>query len=200
MPDFSFCTFQLTLLAGLMSRLQEEMLAPILSTCKRGELRSLLYSTVLVKPLSGDVQRIIGSKNPNPNFASWQPSPWDENLAHGVYPIEQTVCLLITGHADLCALGLVTMELLHGGGLLDLVNTDDTVYLPHSSANGFELVGIRLVDALTQFQSREISPHACGDPLYNESVLALSGQAACCLVLRRLGKGIATFYPEIPLL
>ena len=59
-------------------------------------------------------------------FASWQPSPWDENLAHGVYPIEQTVCLIITGHADQCALGLITMELLHDGGLLDLVNT---VYL-----------------------------------------------------------------------
>ena len=109
-----------------MNRLQEEMLAPILSDFKRGELHSLLYSTILVKPLSLELQKVVGSKNPVPSFNTWQPKPWDENLTHGIYPIEQTVCLLITGQRDLCALGLITMELLHGGGLLDLVNTDDT--------------------------------------------------------------------------
>ena len=169
-----------------MSRLQEEMLAPILSTCKRGELHSLLYSTILIKPLMIEIQRIIGNKNPAPSFNNWQPAPWDENLTHGIYPIDQTVCIIVTGHNDLCALGLITMELLHGGGLLDLVNTDDTIYLPHSSANGFELVGIRLLESLSQFQAREISPHSCGSNDFNQSVHALTGQPAACLILRRL--------------
>ena len=61
-----------------------------------------------------------------------------------------------------------------------------SVLLPHSSANGFELIGIRLLDALSQFQAREICPYEIGDENYKSKTLSLYGEPACCLVLRRL--------------
>ena len=44
----------------------------------------------------------------------------------------------------MAALGLIMVELLHGGGLLDLIDSEDFAFeSSQTSANGFEMIGIK---------------------------------------------------------
>ena len=140
-----------------MNRLQEEMLSPILSKCQSGELMTLLYSTILIKPITPDLQKFISIKHPAPNHDEWQPKSWEENTITGILPVEQTVCLIVTGNRNLAALGLMLVELLHGGGLLEQIDTDDLAFeSSNTSANGFEMIGIKYIKSLNQLQARDV--------------------------------------------
>ena len=174
--------------ASLMNRLQEEMLAPILSKCSAGELMTLLYSTILIKPLNSEFQKFVSIKPPIPTFDSsrWQPAAWNENTINGILPVEQTACLIITGGDYLSAVGLILVELLHGGGLLDLIDVGDFAFeASNTAANGFELIGIKYQKNLTQLQARGICPFELGDSRFLPRMISYYDQPCCCVILRR---------------
>ena len=173
--------------AGIMNRLQEEMLAPILTSHSSGELRTLLYSTVLCRPFTQDLGKTILPslvKNPSFQFDSWMPKPW---YFSEVLSLEQTACIVLTGSEAISMAGVTLVELLHGGGVLDTIQSDD--YLINGYENsifGFELVGLRHINQLTEFQARELCPYQIGDDQFNTSVNDIFSSPVMICILRRL--------------
>ena len=97
-----------------------------------------------MKPLTNELLKLISQKNPCPSFDSWSPKAWLKSSIDGILPVEQTACLIISGVEYLAALGLIMVELLHGGGLLDLIDSEDFAFeSSQTSANGFEMIGIK---------------------------------------------------------
>jgi len=108
--------------AGIMNRLQEDMLAPILTSHSVGELRTLLYSTVLCRPFTPELGKsVLPSLLKNPTFEldSWMPKPWYFNEC---LSLEQTACIVLSGAEQIAMGGVTLTELLHGGGVLDTID------------------------------------------------------------------------------
>ena len=87
--------------------------------------------------------------------------PW---VFSEVLSLEQSACVILSGDLAVSKTGIILVELLHGGGLLESISCDDYVISGNeSNILGFELVALRHIQQLTEFQARQICSYQVGD-------------------------------------
>jgi len=166
---------------GIMNRIKEELLGTLLRD-KPHQLNAVLRHTIFCQPLTAELTRPLSSlmcSTPKSLQFSWQPEGWNESLSESC---EQTTCLILSGQHTISCVAITLHEILNGQETMPMYKLADDGY----QSGGFELVAVRQIYAVNEFQAREIVNLDPTDKNYDQRVNDLYDNPIMVLVLRRI--------------